>query len=54
MHTPASRERRRRRLCRPHTDAAKHLVRALLRKEPAERLTMEQVLEHPWIKMHGG
>ena len=33
------------------SDAAKHLVRALLRKDPAERLTMDQVLEHPWIKM---
>ena len=35
------------------SDAARHLVGALLRKDPAERLSMAQVLEHPWIRMHG-
>jgi serine/threonine protein kinase len=37
----------------PVSDAARHLVGALLRKDPAERLSMAQVLEHPWIRMHG-
>ncbi|XP_076361728.1 tribbles homolog 2-like [Tachypleus tridentatus] len=30
---------------------AKCLIRNLLRKDPAERLTVEEVLEHPWFRL---
>ena len=34
----------------PHVSTeAKDLISRLLRKLPSERLTLEQVLEHPWI-----
>jgi aurora kinase len=34
------------------SDGAKDLVTHLLKKEPGDRLTLEQVLKHPWIEMH--
>ena len=34
----------------PHVSTeAKDLISRLLRKSPSDRLTLEQVLEHPWI-----
>lgn len=35
------------------SEPAKSLVRGLLRRDPAERLTVEQVLQHPWILAGG-
>ena len=34
------------------SDGAKDLIMGLLRKEPSQRLSLEQVLKHPWIEMH--
>ena len=34
------------------SDGAKSLITALLKKEPRERLALEQVLVHPWIVQH--
>ncbi|CAI5945369.1 unnamed protein product [Closterium sp. NIES-64] len=31
---------------------AKGLIKEMLKKEPAERITLDAVLEHPWIKAH--
>ena len=34
----------------PHVSTeAKDLISRLLRKSPSDRLTLDQVLEHPWI-----
>jgi len=32
---------------------AKHLVKGLLTKDPAERLSIEQLLQHPWVVASG-
>ena len=34
------------------SDGAKDLVKKMLKQNPAERLTVEEILEHPWIKEH--
>ena len=34
------------------SDDAKNLIRALLVKEPKDRLSAAQVLEHPWVKVY--
>ncbi|RKP21163.1 Pkinase-domain-containing protein [Rozella allomycis CSF55] len=34
------------------TDVAKDFIKGLLRKDPEERFTIDQVLAHPWITMH--
>lgn len=34
------------------SDGAKDLVKRMLRQNPAERLTVEEVLDHPWIREH--
>ncbi|CAI5475243.1 unnamed protein product [Closterium sp. Yama58-4] len=31
---------------------AKGLIKEMLKKDPAERITLDAVLEHPWIKTH--
>lgn len=35
------------------SDPAKHLLLGLLCKDPAERLTIEQLLQHPWVTSGG-
>ena len=40
--------------CRARVPAqAKQLVEALMRKDASERLTIEQMLQHPWL-LHEG
>ncbi|EMS45103.1 Calcium-dependent protein kinase 3 [Triticum urartu] len=34
------------------SDSAKELITGMLRRDPAQRLTAEQVLEHSWIREH--
>jgi aurora kinase len=34
------------------SDGAKDLIMSLLRREPCDRLTLEQVLKHPWIEQY--
>ena len=36
------------------TDEAKDLIRSLLKKDPAKRLTCEEVLSHPWCTVEAG
>ena len=33
---------------------ARDFVRRLLRRDPRERMTVEEALEHPWIVRHAG
>ncbi|KAL6861594.1 hypothetical protein ACP4OV_017294 [Aristida adscensionis] len=35
------------------SDSAKHLVTGMLRRDPRQRLTAKQVLEHSWMQEHG-
>mmetsp|Transcript_12525 Transcript_12525/g.21091 ORF Transcript_12525/g.21091 Transcript_12525/m.21091 type:complete len:316 (-) Transcript_12525:53-1000(-) len=35
------------------SDSAKELIKAILVKEPSQRLTADQIMEHPWIKGEG-
>eukprot|EP00798_Chlamydomonas_sp_ICE-L_P014635 gene14635-20669_t len=35
------------------SDAAKDIVRRMLSRDPRRRLTAEQVLKHPWMKVNG-
>jgi len=34
------------------SEGAKDLVKRMLRQKPADRLTVEEVLDHPWIREH--
>ncbi|XP_050155079.1 calcium-dependent protein kinase 26-like isoform X1 [Malus sylvestris] len=34
------------------TGSAKDLIRAMLCKDPSQRLTAQQVLDHPWMRVH--
>lgn len=36
------------------SDEAKDLISKLLVVDPSKRLTAEQIIEHPWFKMHLG
>ena len=33
-------------------DSAKDFIRKLLQKDPMQRLTADEALEHPWIRVH--
>lgn len=36
----------------PADEGAQDLIKKLLVRNPEERLTIQQVLEHPWIRAH--